>query len=329
MISAQVCRRGSDAAPVLVGTVRDADHGIPLLGARVLVRWEGAADEAGRGVRTDADGRFALCDLPAGARVVLFARAGSRTGRERAVEIAAEGDAPSVELIIPLDDARGASGLVGTVRSRDGRGVAGADVRLDGQPATRITNADGGFVFERVPPGSYVLHVEHLAYAPFLDTVHLAPGRPLQLEIPVATEPIPVEGIEITVQSPIWMQRRADLFQRMKMGSGHFITRGQIADRGEPPLSALLRGVPGVAIHYVMVAGRYVHYPVIRGSGVPALYVDGARVSLDPERGHGIDDFLASDVDVIEIQSGPASIPIGMSGSCAACGLIHIWTRAP
>jgi hypothetical protein len=84
-----------------------------------------------------------------------------------------------------------------------------------------------------------------------------------------------------------------------------------------------------VSIQLVRVAGREVYYPVIRGAGVPALYVDGARVSLDPELGHGIDAFLSSDVEVIEVQHGPSSIPIGLSGSCAACGVIHIWTVAP
>lgn len=180
-----------------------------------------------------------------------------------------------------------------------------------------------------MPPGSYELRVEHIGYAPIVDTVHLAAGRPLQITIPVATEPIPMEGIEVTARSSAWITRRTELFNRMSQGVGHFITRRKIEGRGQPPISSLLRSVPGIRIERLVVAGRKIYYPVIRGSGVPALYVDGARVALIPGLGHGIDDFLSSHVNVIEVQSGPATIPIGTPGSCGGCGVIHIWTRAP
>jgi hypothetical protein len=330
-LSAQVCRSDSDAPPVIVGTVRDADRGVPLVGARVGVLSGRTDGEAGRGAQTDADGRFRLCGLSTPSTITLVARAGSRSGAERTVDLAVGGEAPlTVDLEVALDDPDATSGVFGSVVSREGRRVvAGADVRLAGYPVRRVTKGDGSFVFDRVPPGSYVLHVEHLAYRSFVDTVHLAPGRPLQLQIPVATDPIPLDEIEITVRSTIWMRRRSDLFERMERGFGHFITRAEIVERGAPAISALLRGVPGVTIQSMVVAGRYVYYPVIRGSGIPALYVDGALVALNPEMGRGIDDFLASDVDVIEIQRGPATIPTGLSGSCAGCGVIHIWTIAP
>lgn len=44
---------------------------------------------------------------------------------------------------------------------------------------------------------------------------------------------------------------------------------------------------------------------------MPIVYVDGARVGLVPGRGLGIDDFLSSDIDVVEVYRGPASAPIG------------------
>ena len=239
------------------------------------------------------------------------------------------GDTLVADLELSFGDSGAHSGLFGSVVSGDDRPVAGARVRLEGHPAARVTDREGSFVFDRVLPGSYVVRVEHIAYHAFVDTVHLAPGRPLEMRIPVATEPIPVEGIEVTVRSTMWMRRRADLTERMERGGGHFITRTQIADRGEPPISALLRGVPGVGIRYTVVAGQYVYYPVIRGGGIPALYVDGARVSLDPEMGRGIDAFLSSDVEVIEVQSGPATTPIGSPGGCGGCGVILLWTRLP
>ena len=281
--------------------------------------------------RTDADGRFTLCRPVERVSIRVHARVGEWWSPERVVRLDGPAVSPQeIELEVPLGNPEAYSGLFGLVADEDGqRPVAGADVRLEGLRAGRITARDGAFVFDRLRAGSYVLRVEHIAYAAFVDTVHLAPGRPLQVRIPVATAPIPVEEIEVTVTSGLWLRRRSDLYGRMSRGIGHFITRTQIVDRGSPPVSLLLRSVPGVGIERVVVAGRHVFYPVIRGAAIPALYVDGARVSLEPGLGYGIDAFRSNEIDVIEVYSGPAGAPIGLPGSCSGCGVIHIWTRAP
>ena len=330
---AQTCPSETDTATAVVGTVRDLDHRVPLVGARVRARWRAEGVDAGEGeaaARTDASGRFRLCGIPLPTLIWVSARVGSRSGPEQALRVAGpRGEPGEIHLWAPLDDPDASSGLFGRLVARDdGRPVQGAEVRLEGRQATQVTNREGNFVFDRVPPGSYVLHVEHLAYAPYTDTVHLAPSRPLQMLIPAAVEPIPVAGIEVFVRTPTWMRRRADLHERMERGGGHFITRSEISDRGEPPLSSLLRSIPGVRIERVVVAGREIFYPVIRGS-MPIVYVDGARVGLVPGRGLGIDDFLSSDIDVVEVYRGPASAPIGSTSSCAGCGVIQIWTRLP
>ena len=281
--------------------------------------------------RTDADGWFTLCRPVAEVSIRVRARVGDRSSPERVVRLYGSVASPrEIEFEVPLRNPEAYSGLFGLVVDREEeRPVPGADVRLEGLRSGRITARDGAFVFDRVPAGSYVLRVEHIAFGTFVDTVHLAPARPLQVRIPVATVPIPVEGIEVTVRNALWLRRRLDLYERMSRGIGHFITRSQIVDRGSPPLSSLLRSVPGVDVERALVAGRHIFYPVVRGAGIPALYVDGARVSLAPGLGHGIDAFLSHEIDVIEVHSGPASAPIGFPSSCSGCGVIRIWTRAP
>lgn len=334
-LAAQSCDSAADADPVVAGTVRDTGDRLPLVGARVRAEWRldhSDAPERYEDAWTDTDGRFAFCAPPSGTSVRLRARAGSDPGPEQTVRAGTDGRATEVSLRAPLDEPDASSGLIGRIFEQDtGRPVPGAQVVLEGpdrRPET--TNREGRFAFGALTSGTYVLRVEHLAYESFSDTVHLAPARPLQMRIPVAAEPIALEGIEVTVRSRMWVRRRADLYDRMERSSGHFITRSDIASRGEPPISHLLRGVPGVDMQQVGDGILAAWVPVIRNCGVPVIYVDNTRVAMNPgPGGGGIDDFVSSNVDVIEVHAGPAGVPIRYSGSRSGCGMIHIWTRDP
>jgi hypothetical protein len=58
----------------------------------------------------------------------------------------------------------------------------------------------------------------------------------------------------------------------------------------------------------------------------PQYYVDGHRVANTE-----IDDYPVSDVEAIELYSGPAATPLQFSQSASAytCGTVVIWTRIP
>lgn len=337
-LSAQSCPSSGDGGtgagepPAVSGTVRDTDDGLPLVGARVRAHWRPAGEDASERqeeVWTDVDGRFAVCAPPGGARVRLRARVGSEAGPERTVRAAGGGRSAEVDLRAPLDDPDASSGLIGRLFQRDGgQPVRGAEIRLDGLDRRPVTSGrEGRFALDRLPSGTYVLRVEHLAYEAFTDTVHLAPGRPLQMRIPMSTEPIALEGIEVTVRSRSWVRRRTDLYERMERGSGHYITRSEIVERGEPPISSLLRTIPGVRLERTGGGVGPGYFPVIRNCGTPVIYVDRSRIGR-LFRGVGIDEFLSSNVEVIEVHSGPASVPIAAARD-AACGVIRIWTRDP
>ena len=168
---------------------------------------------------------------------------------------------------IPLVGARITARWLRGEGEEDGRAGARADADgrfgLCGIPASAMVTVVARAGSDRGP--EVEVHVPFPGGAPVevrldapvaVDTVHLAAGRPLQMTIPVATEPIPVEGIEVTVRSSAWITRRAELFNRMSQGVGHFITRREIEGRGQPPISSLLRSVPGIGIERVVVAGR-------------------------------------------------------------------------
>ncbi|MBI1381419.1 MAG: hypothetical protein GC161_10070 [Planctomycetaceae bacterium] len=143
----------------LAGKVVDP-AGNPVEGASVakamtfFARMQSAETESGPTAKTDADGRFALVDLPAG-EIVLSARHPEHTvSTEVAVELV-EGEAPE-EIVLSLR--RGAL-VRGVLFAKDGRTDAGVQIIANAMPAmeTRMATTDGAgeFVLERLPPGRW------------------------------------------------------------------------------------------------------------------------------------------------------------------------------
>lgn len=139
----------------LVGTVESLE-GAPLAGARVeLVALddEGMPDEtlAPRTIETDVNGRFELVDLtPTPLRV----RASALGHAPTVIDL--DADAHEVELVLEP-----AAALFGLVFGVDGEPAESATVRLVGSgvwpPREVLTDGDGAFSFDDVPPGIYEL----------------------------------------------------------------------------------------------------------------------------------------------------------------------------
>jgi hypothetical protein len=75
----------------------------------------------------------------------------------------------------------GLSALVGTVEdSVSGRPLGDAQVLLTSRPGQQhyfsYTNQEGGFIVQRVPPGSYDLIVRKVNYHPYTSSYTLRPG---------------------------------------------------------------------------------------------------------------------------------------------------------
>ncbi|MFW6206401.1 MAG: Plug domain-containing protein, partial [Gemmatimonadota bacterium] len=90
----------------------------------------------------------------------------------------------------------------------------------------------------------------------------------------------------------------------------------------------LLQSVAGVRADHVAHPWGNTYYPVVRACGVPAVYVDGARIAIDPANGVGINDFLSSNIELIEIYKGSSTAPTRYP-SRGGCGTILIWTHTP
>ena len=200
-----------DASAPLVGRVHDAGSDTPLPRSRVVARWRGgeAVAEAG------PDGSYRICEVPAGAEVVLTA---SFTGREGSpVELTAAGGPNHQDLLIGTADPVRLTGSL--VDWGDGSPIANARLRLPRLGLEAVTDAGGGFTFAEVPPGEHTLEIHHLGYGTRTEMVEVARGEPTELTIRLPAQALAIEGFEVEVRSARERTARArgtrqDLFTR-------------------------------------------------------------------------------------------------------------------
>ena len=150
------------ATPVgtVAGCVCDDDAGAWVVGANVfVVRDDGEVLATG----TDADGCFALANVPAGPRELVVEKSPYR--RTWAVDVVADAVAeiPSPSTCAPVAPA-GTGAVAGRVCAPDGSTwLAAADVSVADVATT--TDADGRFLLDDVPAGAQTLHVRKGSFA--------------------------------------------------------------------------------------------------------------------------------------------------------------------
>ncbi len=189
---------GTDSrVAVVAGVVEDAEQGVVLGGARVQLNWH---DEDGEiqssEVATNSRGWYRFCSVPAdvdaGVKAIYLNRQSPRTPL-RVAAAAAEW------IALPMGDFEpGALSGVLTDVARSWA-VEDAEVSLAGTRFRTVSNREGTFRFQRVPTGSYILRVAHIAYGEREVTIEIESGMGVKVEVPMSTEaivldPILVEG---------------------------------------------------------------------------------------------------------------------------------------
>jgi hypothetical protein len=224
--------------------------------------------------------------------------------------------------------------LLGRVVDRGtGRAIPGAEIVLVGTPYASIARNDGRFAVGDVPSGQYVLQTRMLGYAPRTDTVTVPPGLAVEADVALATQPIQLEPLNITVHSR-WLDSNG-FFERRASGlAGTFYTRKDIEIKKPALFTDLLRDIPGVTMVSDEVGKMSVRFrrtttlvgPVAideayRGC-TPGVFYDGIPLNAGFDRMHNIPIPF---IDGIEVYVGAAT-PIQYKNPC---GVILIWTRRP
>lgn len=164
-----------------------------------------------------------------------------------------------------------------------GAPVGHAEVTLLPLERTVVADAGGRFRFVGVPEGDYELRVRFLGFETTVREVGVQPGETVALELRIAPGPVTVEELEVSALSLSWFPGFAD---RRERRTGHFFTRGEIAEADVGYLTQLLRDREGVRIGFNQKAhGHEKRYPQLHYTGpgrglfcYPAIFVDGETI---------------------------------------------------
>jgi hypothetical protein len=304
------------AAAVLEGTVVDTVTSFPLQGAEVVLTRIAEGQTVQRKTETARTGEFRFCDVPPGASVSVRATWFDRPSESRSVAV--EGRVSGIVLGVTSPYVV----VTGRVNHQEtGAPLPAAAVRIGATP-TQLTNEEGIFRFERIPPGIWEVTIELLGFADLRDSVDVEFGTLPDLGIRLPVQAIALQPIQVTVRSLRLQQ--AGFYTRQTRGPGTFVTRQQIEARMPLASSDMLRRVPGVRL----VRNRAGDNIAIgRGNCPYRFIIDGARIGAT----YSIDEMPPQWIEGLEIYHGLAQIPVEFAAapieSNTACGLIVIWTR--
>lgn len=253
--------------------------------------------------------------------------------------LASPGTLPAQEPdTIPLPDTTGAPDTVrvgartagadttanftGTVASsRSGKPIQGARVSIPELEYGDITDGQGTFTMQGLPPGVYDVRVHYFGYTTNQRPIRLRPGRVTTATFMLERDVLKVADLKVEVKKPEPRDRMSGFKRRMKQGFGEFITREQIQERGPRNTSDLFRNIPGVEV------GRltYGRAPILMSRGArtcePTLFLDGVLT-----RDFKVDNIDPEAIQGIEIYRRISETPPQFQGA-SGCGVIVIHTR--
>jgi sulfur carrier protein ThiS len=316
---------------VIAGIVTDSLTGVAM--PRAIV----TAERTSRGlgsrpveVRTDESGYFRMCVVPASVELRVQAHFGMSSGRSVVTSVTA-GGARMQDLVLLMSQEGTLSGYVKEYNSGDP--VTGATVRVQGTTSSTLSDAEGRFLMDDLPPGRHLVTTDHLAFAGRTDSVTIFSEEIVDIEVFMATEALAVEGLVVTARTRFGRTSLAGDAKR-----ADFISREEI-DALLPRVTTtadLLRNVnaPGLRIRDVYIADEFT------GASTPSVCIEVSRrsggqgckpaaVSLNgvlvPYPDQVIRDLDPNIIDRIEVLS-----PIDASfqfGSLGGNGAIAIYTR--
>lgn len=338
-----------DSSGALVGTVRDADVGTAIAGAKVVLTWRQLTLDAS-GLRfgerrapatARADGSYSVCGVPSDVDVVASADAPGRSSglielrmapRGLRIRDIALGDTASARAVVVTDPAangaperrrtvrQGTAQLSGVVRDTANRPVAGATVLVIGASASARSGEDGRFRLEGLPAGTYSVEARAIGFAPARTAVDLASRTTRTAALRLVRPTTTLSAVVVQGKRSAGLKRLDDFNKRRTRGGfGRFITAEDLEQRRPIYTTDALRMVPGLR---VSPSGTGFGQTVTgRGNCQPTVYLDGMRMYGGAE---DLDSYLRpTDIAGIEVYNGPGGRPAEMQGEC----VIAVWTK--
>lgn len=222
----------------------------------------------------------------------------------------------------PLGAQEGA--LRGRVTDSAGVAIADADVAVVALHLLTRTDAQGRFTFSKVARGEHEISVRKIGYAA-MTVKGIVGDLEYSHDIVMAAQAADLEAVSVNASETRLRLGIEEFYRRRARGmGGTFFTREEIVARNAHRTTDVLRNSPSLRI-----VGRGVRFT---GSGtaprgcIPTIWLDG-----QPVEGMEIDNIPVTDIEGMELYSGPATTPMQFANRSSRmdCGTIVIWTRIP
>lgn len=237
-----------------------------------------------------------------------------------------EAEADSARTIAPQTGSDTTARLTGTVASgQTGGTISTARILLPELGRGAISDADGRFTIEDLPPGVYEARVEYFGFSTNQRPVRLEPGSITRVTFMLDENVLEVAELEVEVKRPPGSDYLEDFRYREERGFGFHFGPEDIEERNPRRTSDLLRSVPSIYVRTNNIQGRGIvyfgHGPQVRCR--PNIWVDGAFA----ER-YFVDNVAATDLLAVEVYRRPSETPPEFERTTSGqCGTIVIWTR--
>src|SRR5881394_1767271 len=215
--------------------------------------------------------------------------------------------------------AQGTAGITGRLLDRASRQpLEGAAIDVLGTPVTLRSSPTGAFTHVGLKPGTYVMQVRALGYAPGSWVIELAERETLSVVIEMDARAIALPGI--TVETLGTGRGMAGFEQRRAAGRGVYLTENDIKRADAARLSDVLRNVSGVRLICRFNGCRI---RMARNDCQPDFFVDGLSANNSTYL-----EMSVVGITGIEIYRTITETPVDFLRGDNTCGTIAIWTKS-
>ncbi|MBK8247315.1 MAG: carboxypeptidase regulatory-like domain-containing protein [Gemmatimonadetes bacterium] len=330
----------------------------------LVVRRAQDATGAGVPVVVDSAGRWHACGLSRNVSYLLAGgtntAAATRFRIPRTVDLALVGvrGGPSLDVAAtlapaPTIEGDGARLVVRAFAARDSSPLLDAQAVLDDSLLVRPA-ANGDLRYRALAPGDHLLTVRRLGHSPSIQTVTVALGEPLEMQVYLERLPQLMSEVVVRGRTLRVPTKFVDVLRRTASGWGMVFSREDFQNATD--VKNVLWRVPGVrasdnGITFQRCAGELPGNLLAQAQGGEAVtsttastvgdtpstskvqvYIDGVRVTaMAPDRGSdpittALKMVPVRDIEFMEVYRGTAQIPVEFVND--ACAVIAIWTRA-
>jgi hypothetical protein len=223
---------------------------------------------------------------------------------------------------------RGTAQLGGTIRNNNRQPIQGARLRVAESGVETTTDADGRFLLSNAPGGTQRIEIRAIGYYPEERTVDLLDGRPVSLQVTLATLRSVLDTVRVSASRVYSADSHGFEQRKRSRATGYFFDQDDVRRLRPLTVTQLLNRVQGVTITSDAFDSAILMRDFFTGDFCqPTVFIDGMRVT----------ELTARDINMwvrpeelagMEVYTRSEQAPPEFT-TAEACGALVLWTRRP